>query len=128
MTVLVDATSPDTPTIMNSINQLTPQQLRQAADIQEQILELQHNLTQLLGAAPEPGAAAPGKRKKLSAQGLANIRAGAQKRWGKLKGTSGAAEAVPKPRRKMSPAGKRRLAASMKARWAAVKKAGKTSL
>jgi hypothetical protein len=128
MTVLVDATSPDTPTIMNSINQLTPQQLRQAADIQEQILELQHNLTQLLGAAPEAGAAAPGKRKKLSAQGLANIRAGAQKRWGKLKGASGAAEAVPKPKRGMSAAGKRRLAASMKARWAAVKKAGKTSL
>ena len=113
---------------MNSITQLTPQQLRQAADIQEQILELQQNLTQLLGAGPEDAAAAPVKRKKLSAQGLANIRAGVRKRQGRLKGVSEAAKAGRKPRRRMFPAGRKRLAARMKARWAAVKRAGRTSL
>ena len=113
---------------MNSITQLTPHQLRQAADLQERILELQHELSQLLGAAPNDGAAAPVKRRKLSAQGLANIRAGARKRWAKVRGGNGAAEKPTKRKGRMSAAGRAAIAARMKKRWAAAKRAGRNAL
>jgi len=105
----------------------TPQQLRKAADLQEKILSLQEQLGQLLGAPAQPAAPAlpptraPGKR-KLSAQGLANIRAGVRKRM------AAKAQTARQPRRKFSAAGRARLAALAKARWAKAKKAGKTRL
>src|SRR5579872_14540 len=101
---------------MNAITNLSPQQLRQAADIQERIVELQHELSQLLGSAPKNGFEVLAKRKKLSAQGLANIRAGAQKRWAKFHGANGAAAKVArKGRSKMSAAGRASIAARMRA-------------
>jgi hypothetical protein len=107
---------------------LTPQQLRHAADIQEKILALQHELGQLLGSDSQSGVDAPVKRKRISAQGLANIRAGARKRWGKVKGNDGTVGMPHKPRGKMSAAGRKRIAAALKARWAAAKKAGRNAL
>jgi hypothetical protein len=58
----------------------------------------------------------------MSAQGLANIRAGVAKRMA-AKG-----KAVQKPKRKFSAAGRAALAAAARARWAKVKAAGKTRL
>jgi len=64
----------------------------------------------------------PAPKRKMSAQGLANIRAGVAKRMA-AKG-----KAVQKPKRKFSAAGRAALAAAARARWAKVKAAGKTRL
>ncbi|MGO8926142.1 MAG: hypothetical protein ACLQU3_04485 [Limisphaerales bacterium] len=143
---------------MNSLTQLTPSQLRQAANIQEKIQELQDELGQLLGAevySPAQATKAPRKRRKVSAAGRARIRAAQLARWAKIKGTApslkprkrklsaqglaniraGVAKrmatkgkAVQKPKRKFSAAGRAALAAAAKARWAKVKAAGKSRL
>jgi hypothetical protein len=137
---------------MNSITNLSPAQLRKAADIQEKIQSLQKELGQILGGSADTAVTeAPKKRKfsaaarakmraaqrarwakiktaqapkkrKLSAQGLANIRAGVAKRMA-AKG-----KAVQRPKRKMSAAAKARLSALAKERWARAKKAGKSKL
>ena len=55
---------------------ITPQQLRKAANIQEKIQSLQKELGQLLGGSgpgPAPAATRAPKKRKMSAQGLANI-------------------------------------------------------
>lgn len=69
------------------------------------------------------GATRPRRRRKLSAQGLANIRAAQKARWAKQKGSSvdGSNRA---PKRSMSKAVRARIAAAQRARWAKVK-AGK---
>ena len=75
----------------------------------------------LKGAVPS---ATPAPKRKLSAQGLANIRAGVRRRMlGQAKG-----KAVQQPKRKISAAGKARLSALAKARWAKVKAQGKARL
>lgn len=107
---------------MSLIN-LTPAQLRHAADIKEKIEALQDELDRLHGT---PGAAAstgaPGKR-KISAAGIARIRAAQKLRWAKAKGAAGAASEKPGKRgpRKMSPAARARIAAAARARWAKVR-------
>ena len=74
--------------MINIIN-ATPTQLRKAADLQEKIQSLQTELGQLLGAPAETAAIeAPSKRRKVSAAGLANIRAAQKARWAKIKGAS----------------------------------------
>jgi hypothetical protein len=115
---------------MNSLNGLTPEALRRAADIQEHILELQGQLARILGgAAPAKSATAVvAKKRRLSAQGLANIRAGALRRWAKQKKGGRVAAGAARPKRKMSPAGRRRIRAALKARWAAAKAAGRNAL
>src|SRR5690348_5370557 len=67
--------------IMNTLTDLTPERLRNAAEIQEQIQDLQNELNKVLGRGPSHAGAVPGRRRRLSAEGLANIRAGAKKRW-----------------------------------------------
>ena len=111
---------------MNLPTDITPQQLRQAANIQERILELQHELSQILGTSG-PSAQAPGKR-RLSPQGLANIRAGARRRWARERAENGASGPAHKPRRTMSAAGRAAIAARMRARWAAAKRSGRNAL
>ena len=113
---------------MNLIANLTPHQFRHAADIQENILALQSELAQLLGTSPQTSLAMPSRKRRLSAQGLANIRAGARKRWGKLRGGNGAVSQPAKRGRKMSAAGRASIAARMKARWRAAKRAGRNAL
>lgn len=113
---------------MNAITGLTPNQLRKAADIQEKILELQASLEQLLGgalnAAPvesalaveTPNASGP-KKRKFSAKGLANIRAGALKRKMNAKKSQVMNEQPEaKPKRIVSVAARRKMAASQAAR------------
>jgi hypothetical protein len=113
------------------INNITPQQLRRAADIQEKILSLKRELTQLLGgpvqSAAAPLAPAP-RRRKLSPQAIANIRAGARRRWAKAHGQNEAPEPALKPKRKRSAAVRARLSALAKARWRRAKAAGRTAL
>jgi hypothetical protein len=115
---------------MNSITNLTPQQLRHAADIQERILGLQEELNGIMGTAPSftVSVAAPTGKRRLSAKGLANIRAGARKRWANLRGGNGAAEKPTKRKGRMSAAGRAAIAARMKKRWAAAKRAGRNAL
>jgi hypothetical protein len=59
-------------------------------------------------------------RRKLSAPGLANIRAAQKARWAKQKGTS-TYSSKGAPKRRISPAGRARIAAAARARWAKVK-------
>lgn len=110
---------------MNQLTQLSANQLRRAADLQEQIESLQGQLTQLLGAPAGIGAAATPKKRHMSAAARARIAAGARARWAKIKGTAAPAR---KPKRTMSAAAKARLSALAKARWKKAKAAGKTTL
>jgi hypothetical protein len=115
---------------MDNFTNLTPQQLRRAADVKERIDALQEELNQLLGAsAPAPAAAAAApKRKKISAAGIARIRAAQKARWAAIKKGKGPGKPAPKRKRKVTAAGRARLSALARARWEKVKAAGKTSL
>ena len=113
---------------MNAITNLTPQQLRSAADLQEQIQSLQERLNALLGSGAEPVSVARRGRRKLSAEGLANIRAGARRRWAAFKKGNGAVSKGRKRRGSMSAAGRARIAAALRARWAAAKRSGRNAL
>jgi hypothetical protein len=111
---------------MNSIANLTPQHLRNAAELQEQILALQSELADLLRFGSTELVATPKlRRRRMSAQGLANIRAGARKRWAWLKGRKITSA---KRKGKMSAASRARIAAALRARWKAAKMAGKNAL
>jgi hypothetical protein len=105
----------------------TPRELRRAADIQERIQSLQKELNRILGAAVEPASPAP-KRRKMSAAGIARIRAATKARWARIRAAKKGAKPAKKAKRKISRAGRARLSALAKARWAQVKKAGKSSL
>jgi hypothetical protein len=121
------------------ITNMLPQQLRKAADLLEKIQGLQNGLNQILRTEAPAALEAPAKpkngrrkrRRKLSAQGLANIRAGVAKRMAK-KGRKAARtkpeQPVEKPKRKVSAAGRRALSLAAKARWAKAKAAGKSRL
>jgi hypothetical protein len=129
---------------------VTPKQLRQAANIQEKIQSLQKELNQILGATVESAPSEAPKKRKMSAAGRKAMAAAAKARWAKIKGTApkrklsakaianiraGVArrmaakgKAVQKSKRKLTAAGRAALSAAAKARWAKVKKAGKSKL
>jgi hypothetical protein len=119
---------------MNTLIGLSPSSLRNAADLQEKILELQAELGQLLGdAVPtiivEASEIAPkAKKRKLSATGLAAIRAGVKKRMAGQNRNARNGTPVTKPKRKMSAATKAAMSLAAKARWKKAKAAGRTSL
>ena len=109
---------------------LTPTQLRKAADIQEKILGLQDELNQLLGApAQAPALAAEPitqarKKYTFSAAGRARMRAAQKARWSKIKGTATSDEPVQEPKkRKMSAEGLANIRAGVAKRMAAQGKA-----
>jgi hypothetical protein len=112
---------------MNSITNLSAQQLRNAAALKEKIQALEKELNQLLGStAATSVVAAPKKKFKMSAAARAKISAAAKARWAKVKGTKPAASPAPKKaRRKMSAAARAKISAAAKARWAKVKAAQK---
>jgi hypothetical protein len=104
------------------ITQLEPKQLRRAADLQERILELQVELTDILGA-PATQAEAPEqpKRRKFSAAAKAKMRKAQKERWAKIKGETATEAPAPKNGRKkrtMSAAARAAVSAAQKARWA----------
>jgi hypothetical protein len=83
---------------------ITAQQLRKAADIQEKIQSLQEELTQLLGddvSTPAQTTEAP-KKRKFSAYIRAKMRAAQKARWARIKRTAPEAEPAPEPKRKLS--------------------------
>ena len=103
---------------MSLIN-LTPSQLRHAADLKEKIEALQNELSRLQGApAASDGAEAKSGKRQISAAGIARIRAAQKKRWAKVKGAAPAAKPGKRGPRKMSAAARARIAAAQKARWA----------
>jgi hypothetical protein len=131
---------------------ITPTQLRKAADIQERILSLQEELGQLLGESG-PGETATTEaptRRKVSAAGRARMRAAQIARWARIKGAeaprkrklsaqglanirAGVAKrmaaqgkALRKPRIQRSAAWRAAVSAAAKARWAKAKRAGKS--
>ena len=69
-----------------SIANLTPSQLRLAADLIEKIAALEKQLAQIQGAKAAPVVAKPAKKKGgISAAGKARISAAAKLRWAKIK-------------------------------------------
>src|SRR5258706_8482861 len=113
---------------MYSLSDLSPSQLRQAADIRERIESLQHDLSQFLTPGPHPqhtAIAAP--KRKMSQATIAKIRAGAKARWARIKGST-VAKPAKQPKRTMSAAAKARLSAIAKARWKKARAAGRTAL
>src|SRR6266704_1595166 len=114
---------------MNSLlADLSPKQLRHAADLKERIESLQHDLVQILGAvAPANHAPTAPQKRKMSAAARARIAAGARARWARIKGTTSVKSAT-QPKRKMSAAARASLSAMAKARWRRARAAGKNAL
>ena len=85
-----------------------------------QLSGLNAALAAFAGAYGTADGTQPRHRRKLSAKGLANIRAAQKARWAKQKGTSpdGSKSA---PKRRISAAGRARIAAAARGRWAKVK-------
>jgi hypothetical protein len=118
-----------------SIFNLSSEQLRRAADLKEKIGMLEKELAVALGHMVEVAAAVvttakamvPNKkqRKKISAAGLARIKAAQKARWAKYKKEMPAAAPVPARKKKftMSAAAKAKIAAAARARWAKIKAA-----
>ena len=109
--------------VMNSITNLTPGQLRRAANVQEKIQALQKELSRILGTMAETTPAKAPKRQKISAAGLANIRAAQKARWAakraQVQGMSTAAKPAEAPKKKaVSEAKLKALAKAREARWA----------
>lgn len=120
---------------MITLSSLTSNQLKRAAAIQEQIEALHNELTGLLGdsgpaAATTSHAAPKTGRKKISAAGIARIKAAQKLRWAKVKAAKSSAPSASAGRKtkKMSPAARAKIAAVARARWAAIKAAGKKRL
>ena len=119
---------------MSSINNLSIEQLRKAANLKEKIVALEKQLSQLLGATAKAAATPALKKKKggMSAAGKARIAAAQKARWAKVKAAKTKVTAptakVAKPAKKkfvMSAAAKAKISAAAKARWAKIKAAKK---
>ena len=109
-----------------SIFHLTPSQLRRAAQVKEQIAQLQNELIKLSGSMlTKTVTFVKTTRKKISAAGIEKIRAAQKARWAKIKGTKPTAAPARKIRRTMSAAAKAKISAAAKARWAKIKAAKK---
>jgi hypothetical protein len=114
---------------MNSIENLSVQQLRRIINLKDKIAALENKLSKLVGSTTEPFAArAPKKRRKMSAAGKARIVAAQKARWAKVKGKKSTGKPAKKARRKMSAAWRAKIAEAAKARWKKAKAQGKNSL
>jgi len=111
-----------------SLMSLSAQQLRQAAALKDRIEALQSELSRLVGVTSSaPAYAANSVRRKISAAGIAHIRAAQRARWAKFKATQ-PKPAAPKPKRRISAAGRAKLAALARERWKKVKAQGRSAL
>jgi hypothetical protein len=105
---------------------ITPAQLRKAADLKEKIQSLQEELGQLLGgevATPAQLTKAPKKKRKISAAGIARIVAATKARWAKVRAAKGGAATAPRPKRKFSAQAIANIRAGVAKRMAAQGKA-----
>lgn len=117
---------------MSLIN-LTPTQLRKAANLKEQIAGLNKQLATILGGSgsgmPSPFNKAKPAKRKISPAHIAKIRAAQKARWAKFHAAKSDVKAAVKvavkpavrKKPKISPAGLARIKAAQKARWAAIK-------
>ncbi len=111
-----------------SMIDITSTQLRQAADLKDQIANLNQQLAALFVGSATASAvqsAKPATRKKrgMSAAGKARIVAAQKLRWAKVHAARAKPSVVAKPAKKkftMSAAGKARIVAAQKLRWAKV--------
>jgi len=117
---------------MNSITNLTAQQLRRAADLQEQIQSLREELAEILSspiAPPSRATAAKAPKRQISAAGKARIAAAARARWARYRAAKPkSARPASNPKRTISAAGRARIAAVARARWARAKASGRNRL
>jgi hypothetical protein len=113
---------------MNILSNLSAQQFRRAADIQEKIAALQDELSRYLGGSSV--SRGPGRPRKsgMSAAGRARIAAAQRARWAKARAAKGPGSRLSKTKRTMSAAARAKIAAAARARWARAKAAGKRSL
>jgi hypothetical protein len=114
------------------MNTTTPtlQQLQRGLQLAEQIAALEAEMAAIfagnsvstfaVAAAPGKAKGANKRRRKFSAQALANIRAAQKKRWAKV-GAKKASAAPAKVKRKLSPKAVANIRAAQKKRWAKVK-------
>jgi hypothetical protein len=119
---------------MSSIHQLTAAQLRKAANLKDHIASLEKQLVELLplggsgSGMPTPLKTVKPARTKISAAGIAKIRAAQKARWAKVAASKtekvSVAKVAPK-KRTMSAAAKAKIAAAARARWAKIKAAKK---
>ena len=118
-----------------SITSLSPQQLRQAADLKERIDGLQDQLNAILGGevstpnAPGPAAEPGRKKRKMTAAWRKALSLAQKARWAAKRGeapitTAPATVSQEKPKRKMTAAWKKALSLGQKARWAKTKGSG----
>jgi hypothetical protein len=111
--------------IKTMLTNLSVQQLRQAANLKEQIETLNKELGAILGST---GVSAPSKaaspKHKMSAGHIAKIRAAQKARWAKVRaGKPAVVKSAVKPAKKkgtISAAGIARIKAAQKARWAVI--------
>ena len=105
---------------MNLLVNLTPQQLRQAAEIKERIQSLESELDQLLASrsAAPISAASESPQKRTRAAGAKSRRGTSARKGYAVQQTVGARSPKPKANGKMSPAAKAKISASMKELWA----------
>src|SRR5258707_11577025 len=119
------------------ITNLSPQQLRQAADLKEKIDGLQTELNSILGgevptrAAPETAQVPKNGRGKVSAKSRARMASAQKARWAVKRGeaaikTARTTASQGKPKRYISPALRKARSEAMKARWAKARRAGKS--
>ena len=101
---------------------LTPEQLKRAASIKQQINDLSNQLRKIFGVQAKSEAVA-GSNRTLSASAKGKIAAAQKARWAKVRGAKLTVQAATK-KKTMSPAAKAKLSAKLKAYWAA-KRAGK---
>ena len=112
---------------MSSIINLTPKQLRQAADVQEKIQELQDELNQLLGGTARVPTAAPEapRKRKVSVAARAKMAAAQRERWARIKGTTASTVPEAPKKKQVNEARLAALAKAREARWAKHKAAKK---
>src|ERR1041384_7049269 len=72
-----------------SITDLSPDQLRRAADVAEQIESLKNELSEILDAELGPSGHVGRQKRKISAAGIAHIRAAQKARVATAKGAGG---------------------------------------
>jgi hypothetical protein len=107
-----------------SLLNLTSTQLRQAADLKDQLEKLQNEINELVGGASAAPVKSAGPGRKTSKAVRAKMAAAAKLRWSKVKGKESAKPAV-KKKSKMSAKGRANIIAAQKLRWSKVKRAGK---
>jgi hypothetical protein len=114
---------------MNSISNLSVQQLRKAATLKEKIESLEKELGRILGSPTKPVThVAPKKRRKMSAAARAKIGAAQKARWAKVNGEKLSVKPFKKAKRKMSAAARKKISEAAKARWVKAKAVGKKTL